>query len=80
MDQTIIMLEYSRSAGRTDEPYYPINTQEDRQKLKLYRSAQDNLKNVYCGGRLGSYKYLDMHMAIASAITFYESTLKQRFV
>lgn len=80
LEQTLIMREYSRTAGRADEPYYPINTQEDRQKLKLYRNAQNNLRNVYCGGRLGGYKYLDMHMAIASAMTFYESTLKRRFV
>ena len=25
--------------------------------------------NVLFGGRLGSYQYLDMHMAIASALT-----------
>ena len=27
------------------------------------------------GGRLGTYQYLDMHMAIASALTMYENTL-----
>ena len=35
-----------------------------------------NEKNVYFGGRLGTYQYLDMHMAIASALNMYENELK----
>jgi UDP-galactopyranose mutase len=27
------------------------------------------------GGRLGTYQYLDMHMAIASALTLFNKTL-----
>ena len=34
---------------------------------------------ILFGGRLGTYKYLDMHMAIASALTMYENTLKPHF-
>jgi UDP-galactopyranose mutase len=30
-------------------------------------------KNVYFGGRLGTYQYLDMHMAIASALTLFQN-------
>ena len=78
LEQTVIMREYSRFASQNDDPYYPINTPEDREKLDLYRSAQSECHNVFFGGRLGSYKYLDMHMAIASAFTFYETTLKPK--
>ena len=35
--KTVIVHEYSRAAGKDDEPYYPINTAEDRQKLLKYR-------------------------------------------
>ena len=31
------------------------------------------------GGRLGTYKYLDMHMAIGSALSMYENKLKPHF-
>ena len=49
---------------------YPINTAEDRQRLSAYRSLLARSQaNTLFGGRLGSYKYLDMHMAIASALT-----------
>jgi UDP-galactopyranose mutase len=30
---------------------------------------------VLFGGRLGTYQYLDMHMAIASALKMYDNTL-----
>jgi UDP-galactopyranose mutase len=75
-ESTYISLEYSRFASREDEPYYPVNTDADREKLIEYRSLMDNEKNVWFGGRLGSYQYLDMHMAIASALTAFENQLQ----
>ena len=74
--KTVIMKEFSRFAGKTDDPYYPINTSEDRAKLNKYREEAAQLKNVYFGGRLGTYQYLDMHMAIASALSLYENELR----
>ena len=74
--KTVIMKEFSRFAGKSDDPYYPINTSEDRAKLNKYREEAAQLKNVYFGGRLGTYQYLDMHMAIASALSLYENELR----
>lgn len=70
---TVISREFSRLASQSDEPYYPINSLDDRTKLKNYRSMAKSVSNVHFGGRLGSYLYLDMHMAIGSAIQFMES-------
>lgn len=78
-DKTVIMKEYSRFADADDEPYYPINTPEDREMLKKYRELAAQEKNVFFGGRLGTYQYLDMHMAIASALTMWENTLRLQF-
>ena len=75
-NKTLIMREYSRFAGKEDEPFYPINTAEDRLKLKLYRERIKQERNVIFGGRLGSYQYLDMHMAIASAFTTFENDVR----
>ena len=72
------MREFSRFANDDDEPYYPINTPEDRDKLAAYRElakTETADAKVLFGGRLGTYQYLDMHMAIASALTMYENTL-----
>jgi UDP-galactopyranose mutase len=67
------MREYSRFALAADEPYYPINAAGDRQMLARYREAAAAERNVLFGGRLGSYLYLDMHMAIASALTMVDN-------
>lgn len=78
-DKTVIMREYSRFAERGDEPYYPVNTPADRQRLLAYRELAAGEPGVHFGGRLGTYQYLDMHMAIGSALTMYENTIKPEF-
>jgi UDP-galactopyranose mutase len=77
-DKTVIMREYSRFAEDDDEPYYPINTESDRALLAAYRArakAETASSKVLFGGRLGTYQYLDMHMAIASALNMYDNVL-----
>ena len=39
-DKTVIVREYSRFAEPGDEPYYPINTAEDRAKLAALPRAR----------------------------------------
>jgi UDP-galactopyranose mutase len=72
-NKTVVMREFSRQAGIEDEPYYPINSPEDRDKLAKYRKLQELESNTFFGGRLGTYLYLDMHMAIASAMNMIEA-------
>jgi UDP-galactopyranose mutase len=80
VDKTVVVREFSRTATLADEPYYPIDAANDRDKLRRYRERAAAQPNVYFGGRLGTYQYLDMHMAIASAISFVENTLASRLV
>ena len=77
--KTVIVHEYSRFAEDDDEPYYPINTAEDRAKLLRYRELAKQEPMVRFGGRLGTYKYLDMHMAIGSALSMFENKLRPHF-
>ncbi|GAA2135210.1 UDP-galactopyranose mutase [Nocardioides koreensis] len=77
--KTVIVHEYSRFAEDDDEPYYPVNTAEDREKLLKYRELAKKEPMVLFGGRLGTYKYLDMHMAIGSALSMFENKLKPHF-
>lgn len=77
-DKTVIVREFSRAAEKDDEPYYPINTAEDREKLERYRELarkEAAEKNVLFGGRLGTYKYLDMHMAIGAALSAFDNKI-----
>lgn len=77
--KTVIVHEYSRFAEEGDEPYYPINTAEDRATLLRYRERAKREPMVLFGGRLGTYKYLDMHMAIGSALSMFENKLRPHF-
>ena len=76
---TVVMREFSRKSEIGDEPYYPINSKEDRASLLKYREEAQRIPNVIFGGRLGTYKYLDMHMAIASALQIFETQIKHRY-
>ncbi|WP_062381572.1 UDP-galactopyranose mutase [Demequina pelophila] len=78
-DKTVVVKEYSRFAERGDEPYYPINTPQDRERLERYRDLMTGEKDVFFGGRLGTYQYLDMHMAISSALSLVDNKLEAMF-
>lgn len=76
-DKTIIMREYSRFASREDEPYYPVNSADDRSTLLEYRERAEAEPSALFGGRLGTYQYLDMHMAIGAALSMADNKLEE---
>jgi UDP-galactopyranose mutase len=75
---TLIMREYSRSAGAGDEPYYPINTATDKARYDQYRDQAEREPRMIFGGRLGTYRYLDMHQAIGAALRAVEMEIVPR--
>jgi len=77
--KTVIMREFSRFAKGSDEPYYPVNTPQDRERLLKYRDLGRHEKGVLFGGRLGTYKYLDMHVAIGAALSMVDNKLMPHF-
>jgi UDP-galactopyranose mutase len=77
---TVIMREFSRFSQRDDEPFYPINSSNDRNILKVYRELISKESNTIFGGRLGSYQYLDMHMAIASALQLFSDKILPKLI
>lgn len=79
-DGTVIMTEFSRTNDQDDDPFYPINSLDNRQILLKYRPMITKNTNVIFGGRLGTYKYLDMHMAIASALQVFETQIRPRYL
>ena len=82
VDRTVVVREYSRAAGPGDEPYYPVGTSEDRARFERYRDLARHeaaTRSVLFGGRLGTYRYLDMHMAIGSSLTLVENRLRPYF-
>lgn len=71
-DKTVVWEEYSRFATREDEPYYPVNTTDDKALYEQYAAKAAQEPKVVFGGRLGTYKYYDMHNVIDTALTAYE--------
>jgi UDP-galactopyranose mutase len=72
---TIITKEYSEKYNGRNEPFYPINDDKNNNVFKLYKSESECLKNIFFAGRLGDYKYYDMHHVIANALRDVEKFL-----
>lgn len=66
--ETIIFEEYSRQATKNDEPYYPIRLAKEKAILSDYEALVKEEKNTTFVGRLGTYRYLDMHVAVGEAL------------
>jgi UDP-galactopyranose mutase len=67
-EATIIFKEYSRECDAADTPYYPVRLVADKSLLARYVDLSRQEENTTFVGRLGTYRYLDMHVAIAEAL------------
>ena len=70
-DKTVITREYPAKWEKGDEPYYPMNDDKNNELFIKYRALADSEENVIFGGRLGEYKYYDMHQVIRRALDVY---------
>jgi UDP-galactopyranose mutase len=66
--KTVISKEYSSTWKLGDEPYYPINDDKNSALYAKYKELADKNDKVIFGGRLGQYKYFDMHVVIKEAL------------
>ena len=60
--------------GKT-EPLYPVNDVENTAIYNKYKEESKLHPNIVFGGRLGEYKYYDMHQVIKSALDCSKSLL-----
>ena len=71
-EKTVITREYPATWKKGDEPYYPMNDEKNNALYKKYKELADKEENVLFGGRLGMYKYFDMHHIIREALNLAE--------
>lgn len=71
---TMIIREYS--CIDEDEPLYPVSDPKNKEMFQQYKNEADKTENVIIGGRLGDYKYYDMHHTIAKALEIYDTKIK----
>lgn len=67
-NKTIITREYPADWKIGDEPYYPVNNERNNELFEKYKELASKEKNIIFGGRLGNYKYYDMHQVIEAAL------------
>jgi UDP-galactopyranose mutase len=70
-DKTLIIREYSKLDDGTN-PFYPINDERNQALILKYREEAAKLTNTIISGRLGEYKYFDMHDTINFALNMYD--------
>lgn len=67
-DKTVISREYPAAWKKGDEPYYPVNNEKNNMLYHSYEEFAKEEKKIIFGGRLGTYKYMDMHHVVAEAL------------
>ncbi len=66
--KTVITREYPAAWTKGDEPYYPMNDEKNNALYEKYRRLAEKEERVIFGGRLGMYRYYDMHQVVAEAL------------
>jgi UDP-galactopyranose mutase len=72
--QSLLFYEYSET--NPEEPYYPVNNEENKVKLERYQELAKKEDKVLFGGRLGTYSYYDMDQVIGQALSLFETQIK----
>jgi len=73
--KTVITREYPATWKKGDEPYYPMNDEKNNALYAKYKALADAQSKVMFGGRLGMYKYFDMHQVIEEALKLCDEVL-----
>ncbi len=73
--KTVITREYPAAWKKGDEPYYPMNDEKNNTLFAKYQELAEKQDKVIFGGRLGMYKYFDMHQVIEAALNCAEKVL-----
>lgn len=76
--KTVISREYSAEWKKGDEPYYPVNDAANNALYEKYKELSLKDENVIFGGRLGQYKYFDMHIVIKNALETIKKEINDR--
>lgn len=75
--KTVITREYPATWKSGDEPYYPMNDEKNNALYAKYAQLAEKEENVIFGGRLGMYKYFDMHHVVDVALKCVREELNQ---
>lgn len=66
---TVVTWEYPSKWEKGEEPYYPVNDEENSALYERYAELAGKEQKVLFGGRLGQYRYFDMDDTIEAALS-----------
>ena len=75
---TIITKEYPDDWSLEKEPYYPVNDDKNQLIYDQYKDMIDGENNIYFGGRMGSYKYVNMDETIKLSMDLVKEILQNK--
>lgn len=70
--KTIITKEYPEEYNGMNEPIYPIMTEKNKVLYEQYRKLAEQHKKIIFGGRLGTYRYMDMAPIIRGVLNYWK--------
>lgn len=74
--KTVFSTEYSKATTPQDEPFYPVRAASDLEMLRHYIDEAKKAPSTSFVGRLGTYRYLDMHIVIEESLRFADQLAK----
>ena len=81
-EKTTIAVEYpysyDRKAEKGNVPYYPVFTDESKDRYQAYVDLLKDIPNIYLLGRLAEYKYYNMDAIVEAALHFCNTLLENQ--
>lgn len=65
---TVITREYPGEFANDNEPYYPVNNQQNTQIYLKYKEKAESNSKLLLGGRLAQYAYFDMDDTVEASL------------
>ncbi|HEY8271147.1 MAG TPA: UDP-galactopyranose mutase [Pseudobdellovibrionaceae bacterium] len=78
--QTVCFREYSAFCTENDIPYYPLRLNSDKSLLEKYISLIEKEDKITFIGRMGTYRYLDMHVVIGESLDLAKICLEKNIL
>jgi UDP-galactopyranose mutase len=74
-EKTLVFTEYSKT-DNGNNPFYPVPDAANTKLANSYRVLAQEEKNLIVAGRLGDYKYYDMHETINRALEIFNDQIQ----
>ncbi len=77
-EKSVSFREFSKFTEEGDTPYYPMRLAADKKLLEQYMELAQKEKGLTFIGRLGTYRYLDMHVVIGESLDLAKTCLAEK--